>query len=437
MAHSNATDDSETKMMFDQFKGPNMIERAHYLITSNYGTPENKKQWATKALQYLSEINYIMSPHLNAFLKASGYAEVPETVSIQDIPNDQMILLQKIISHEFDEALYSLESKKVPRNEYYRNLEMIMQLLIRAKNYKGAEELEYRMDNIYVNQIHETLKEELDAYQRIQLLSCACLFFEEQYFSCCSNFFKFLENDDGIIDLLKHDSLDPFILNEEFLLMIVISVLVSVPLDNYADFIYLEHLKAFFEVCPLLIECLQLLIDTKFGKFFEIWHEVVGSKYQESPFLNKGWVAAKLMMRSKIYFFYLRISNYIHISYLSKTLGIDINAVREELSLLIESAHLNFKIDGDLVVYKVKHYLEDPVQKLRENQVLIDKELEHRKSQNSELQNIIHHSIVTNEEKFPSSRELSSKLLEDDHMDINDVNTLSDAESLSFEYEVD
>ena len=256
----------------------NRIERINYLLALNHGTSEVRKQWAIQAIQYLQSVGFTSSPHWNRFVHNSG---LPPTKCFQlkrHPADEEETFLQKVISHKFTEALFMLESKEMDKVEHYQNAEKAIQLLIRSKDYKNAEDLEYRIRGRHPD-LHKELPEgELSAYRRIHLLGCACLFIEEKYFDCCHTFFNYLNRDLGVIEVLSENQYDPFISNEEILLMVTISVLVSIPLDNYDNFIYLENMSYFFDICPLLLKCLKLLIKTKFQSFFQIWHTVINPK---------------------------------------------------------------------------------------------------------------------------------------------------------------
>ena len=200
----------------------------------------------------------------------------------------------------------------------------------------------------------ETAQEDVFSLVRIQILLCVSYFLQERYFDCCTKFFTIMNSEPLTLKVLsEHFNSVDFISKEEFMMMLNISVLISIPLDNYDDFIYLSDLKQFFCMTPLLVTCLELLINTNFNKFFKIWHGEINGMCVKSLFLEPSWSSsAAIIMRCKIYFFYLRISKKLQFTYLSSTLGIDLEDIKKELTKLIISGQLNFEIDDDVIHFE-------------------------------------------------------------------------------------
>lgn len=270
---------------------------------------------------------------------------------------------------------------------------------------------------------------------------CASHYLRGKYFDCSSSFFNLLISDPEIFTSLVHDPSRKFLTNSEFLMMIVISTLLAVPLDNYEDFINVEELVPFQKICPTLYACLRLLINTSFRKFFHRWHGHINQKCIESFFLDQTWPNAQSMMRDKIYFFYLRISYRVEVSYLSRILGIEECFVRKELADLIDSAHLSFEINGDLVSYKHTHYLENVVDQLRVNEKQLSERLEAQNTKNKNLRDLLQDIIIENDaarkdshegavgNSFPQQELHELHPNESDSMDVDEINDVSDVES--------
>lgn len=424
--------------MLEKFEGPILIERAQFLISHENGSPAERKRWALQAVNYLHDIGYTKSPYWENLLSVSGAQGIEQ---LKTTTEKELLSVQKAISHEYVGAISILETKPVPSFRYYQNLETVTQLLLLSKNYKGLEELEYQLNGAS-DALGNLIEEEAEALRRIQLLICSSFYLRRRYFDCCKSFFKLLDDDTKILDTLVREQENEFMTNVELLLIVTISVIVSVPFDNYEDFIHIENLARFRTVCPKLIECLKLLINTRFGRFLTIWHGEFDRQCTQSLFLSQGWTSARYMMRNKIYFFYLRISNKLEISYLSKTLNIDEQIIRQELSQLFVSAHLNFKIAGDLIFYQHEHYLENVLARLKKNHQIIGERLQEKSSANKYLKDLVQEIIISNngDEDQRNDTIVGSSIKRrttryefDDNMDIDEINDVSDMESASFE----
>lgn len=423
--------------MLEKFEGPILVERAQFLISHENGSPAERKRWALQAVNYLHDIGYTKSPYWENLLSVSGAQGIEQ---LKTTTEKELLSVQKAISHEYVDAISILETKPVPSFRYYQNLEAVTQLLLLSKNYKGLEELEYQLSGAS-DAIGNLIEEEAEALRRIQLLICSSFYLRRRYFDCCKSFFKLLDDDTKILDTLVREQESEFMTNVELLLIVTISVIVSVPFDNYEDFIHIENLACFRTVCPNLIECLKLLINTRFGRFLTIWHGEFDRQCTQSLFLSQGWTSARYMMRNKIYFFYLRISNKLEISYLSRTLNIDEQIIRQELSQLFVSAHLNFKIAGDLIFYQHEHYLENVLARLNKNHLIIGERLQEKSSANKYLKDLVQEIIISNngDEDQRNDTIVGSSIKRrtgyefDDNMDIDEINDVSDMESASFE----
>lgn len=424
--------------MLKHFHGATYIERVHHLILNENSPQDSKQQCATDAVSYLQDIGFTKSPYWDILVSTSGMHNVKEC---EEQAVGEALAIQKAIAHKYTEAISTLEALNVSPLKYYEYLEKIVRLLVLAKNYKGLEELDYRLNALPAN--YDSMRpEEIQALRRLKLIICSSFYLRGGYFSCCKSFFKLLDSDADVLRILSEEQPDPFITNGEVILMITISTILAIPFDNYDDFLHLQHLEEHKQIFSRLIDCLKLLINTSFGRFLDLWNEEFDKQCKQSMFLSQRWSSAKYMMRCKIYFFYLRISNKVEISYLSRTLHIEVELIEREIEHLIKSAHLNFELNGDLVTYSPKHYLQDVAPRLKKNQELLEKKLEVRRLRNQQLKDVVQEMIVKNNEQrvekdsttnesliYHASRYRSST----DNMDLDEINDISDPESGTFE----
>lgn len=200
-------------------------------------------------------------------------------------------------------------------------------------------------------------------------------------------------------------------------------------------FIYLSDLKQFFQMTPLLVNCLELLINTNFNKFFKIWHGEINKICMESLFLEPSWSSsAAVIMRCKIYFFYLRISKKLQFSYLSSTLGIDLEDIKEELTKLIISGQLNFEIDGDVIHFEDSSILQSIVNEISRNGTMINEVIDKLKNENTDLKDIIQGNPLMYSGGNNTATIINNESSDDMDIDeVNDRSDISDSEGGLFE----
>ncbi|GAV48070.1 hypothetical protein ZYGR_0I03670 [Zygosaccharomyces rouxii] len=421
--------------MFQGFEGAILVERVNHFICKEYGSEQERKKWAEDIIKYLCDIGCVNTPHWNKLLDIGDFETLPEVSPCESL------ILQKTIAHEYAEAVALLETNDIAIATHCRNLEAITEILILDRNFRELEEIEYQITGINFSRQESLGEQEANALRRIKLLLCASLYLRGKYFDCSNCFFKLLTNDHKMMDFLSQEAPKKFLTNSEVLMMVQISTLLAIPLDNYEDFTHIEELVPFQKVCPSLYHCLRLLINTSFGKFFQLWHGDINEQCDQSFFLDQNWGAAQCMMREKIYFFYLRVSNYIEISYLSRILGIEESLVKKEVENLINSMHLSFEIQGDTVRYKRSFFLENVVSQLQLNEKSILSKLESQRLRNREMRDLLQSMIIGNDENNRSiagdallrsdRRELSRE--DSEMMDVDEINDVSDMDNQSVE----
>lgn len=384
--------------MFRRYIEPVLIERIAYDLKHDTKDQNEKQRLALEGINYLEQLNYINSPHWDTLLTASGLTTYPEQFPTKYDQKEQCVIVKKVIAHEYVDALHIVESGNINQDEYFRRLECIININILNKDYHSIEEI----SNYFKNNSHSDLEPiERAALRRIQLVICASFYLQRRFFECCSSFFNFMEEDPGLLDLLNTDD-NGFVLfrREEILIMISISCMVSIPLDNYSSFIYLPEVKEFFKLYPPLFRCMDFLIRTKFTAFFKYWDKIIGNKCDDSMFLEESWKFAQFTMRSKLYFFYIRISTKFQISYISRILNIDEIQAKEEIQKLINSAGLNVVICDDILKYKHKMLFQDAVEILKENELCVQKLLDDRRMSNMRMKDEIQNNILENKESI-------------------------------------
>ncbi|KAG0671040.1 COP9 signalosome complex subunit 11 [Maudiozyma exigua] len=384
--------------MFRRYIEPVLIERIVYDLKHGTKDQNEKQRLAVEAINYLKQLNYTNSPHWDTLLSVSGLPRHPEDASFQSDQTEQCVIIKKIIAHEYVDALRILESGNINQDEYFRRLECIININILNKDYHSIEEI----SNYFKNNNHSDLEPaEQTALRKIQLVICSSFYLQRRFFECCSTFFKFVEDDPGILDLLRNDD-NGFILfrKEEILIMISISCVVSIPLDNYSSFIYLPEVKELFKLYPPLFRCMEYLIQTKFTAFFKYWDKMIGNMCDDSMFLEKSWKFAQFTMRSKLFFFYIRISTRFEISYISRILNVDEIQAKEEIQKLIDSAGLNVVICDDIIKYKYKMLFQDAVETLKESELKIQTLLDDRRMSNRRMKDEIQNDIIESKESI-------------------------------------
>lgn len=423
--------------MLKRLESPICVERAHFLINSGLGSLTERRECAKDAINYLLRLGYTKSPHWDELVAQSGL-EVIEPIEVVNVGSKRQLAFCKAVAHEYPEAISVMEATPTLSTEFYRNLELVAHFLLLSKNFKGLEELEYRLSAIPNANV---AKEELEALSRIQILVLCGFYMQCKYLEFCKSFFKLERSDPDFMNVLECEHESRFITRDELLLMVTVSSIVAIPFDNYDDFLSVEDAASIERRFPQLVRCLKLLTNTSFGSFLKIWHGSIDDQCKKSLLLAHGWDCARSTMRHKIYFFYLRISNKLTISYLSRTLSIEEKLVEEEVRVLIENAHLNFEIIGDLIRYKSDHFLAAVTSKLKKNHELINQSLQFQVSNNRSLKNMVQESIIGNnasesagndETVYQSPKIDRARYAFDDNMDIDEINDISDVDSASF-----
>ncbi|SCV99874.1 LAFE_0B04412g1_1 [Lachancea fermentati] len=386
----------------NQFVGPILIERVAHLLRKDVATTDEQSECANLALQYWCSVGQPNTPYLQQLIAASK--SIPamnrpnNNYSVQKIDdkNSHILIEQKAISHNFADAISLLEATDIEPSNYFLKLEKILELLILGENWRSIEEIEHRLDGHMKNTCHDISPPEKDAYQRAKLLVSASYFLQGRYFECLKHFINIAQNDESIIRLLIAPMSRPLVTSHELILMISLSILTTIPLDSYETFFHLEELEPFFERSPILIKCLNLLINTSYNKFFKLMKSTINDMCEQSMFLDRQWDTVQSIMRNKVYFFYMRIANKVEIKYLSDTLGIDYDIVNREVNLLISETHLNFNIEGDIICFRSRKEINNILDGIKKTDNMLSGQIETLRKRNEAIRNFIQQSIIDN-----------------------------------------
>lgn len=379
---------------------PVFLERVALILRDGLRSPQERKQLATHAVDYLTKINYTNSPHWNLFVSNSGTHNNNHIANQYDSGHhgkEQCVIIKKIIEHDYVEAVHIIEAKEIDQSQYFRKMECLINLQLLSKDYHNVDELcHYFKNNIAID---ELIDEEKAALRRIQIVICASYYLQKRFFDCCSHFFKVLSSDPALLNEIITPSIQyPLVTTKETITMITLSCIISIPLDNYTTFLYLHDVRRFYHFSPLLPTCLELLIHTKFRDFFHILENTLNEVCRNELFLNESWDFAQFTMRSKIYFFYIRISTKLEISYIARILRIPEKQTGKEIEQLISSAGLNVSINNNVITLKHKRLLEDAIEDLKTNEVKMQQILDRQAEVNVQLKDVAQHSIMNNEE---------------------------------------
>ncbi|SCU79943.1 LAFA_0B06612g1_1 [Lachancea sp. 'fantastica'] len=353
------------------FCGPVLVERAAF--------NRHDDQLSRKASEYLSALQDYTStrlpsnPTLHSLrLKPGGSA--PTAV--------EEMVVARLITHDYTEAVAILETDG--QLGFLRKVELMVQVLILCQKWKHIDELCNRLNSFAESQSHQYTLLDEKSHITTRLLLCVAYYLQGRFLDCLKCFFVVIEEFPDVVQQLKNETPDSFCTHSELVTMISISLIVSIPLDNYEDVAQLEELEPFYKVAGSLTKWLKLLIETSYRKFLQEW-SLLNPTCSSSIFLAQKWPAAQRVLRDKIYLFYLRISNAIEIPYLSETLCIEQDVVSDEIQMLIEELELNFAVEGLLVQSKERYNVQKLAEDLLDSGQLLQNKLDLLVTRNENL----------------------------------------------------
>ncbi|CCH60278.1 hypothetical protein TBLA_0C04820 [Henningerozyma blattae CBS 6284] len=388
--------------MLHKLEEPIWFEKTVYLLKHDFGTSEERHSLAQKALEYLYSVGGIKVPDWD-FLHDIIRPNITNSNLEETSTEFTDIFIQKVLLREYSEALVILESLEIKIIQYYQYLEEIGKLLVLKRDFHGLEKLSYRLEGYHQNnkETESISIDELHSYQRCKLMLTISKILEGNFFETCYNVFQlWKENPEIILNHVgKHhassniqENIESIYSKEEIEKVILVSVIISIPLDEMDKFSHLIDLQDFFQEMPIVEECLKMLKNTQFKNFFLRWYDEIKPIFEKSMLLGSLWSKVDFIMCSKIYYFYLKISSCVRISYLSNILGIRDDVVRSQLLKLIDIGGLNFKVDeqnDDIVLFKERDVLDEAIEMLKINERLITQKLQQR---NNLFENIVFQS---------------------------------------------
>ncbi|AET41324.1 Pci8p Ecym_8028 [Eremothecium cymbalariae DBVPG len=366
-----------------------------------------------KLLIRLSEANIKLfdSPHNSLFL--SGITD--ETRSLNCVSRDadksgdiESLILQEGLAHHYSNAITLIESSNLNMMGYVHKCRRVMRLHILASGYQNVLDVESRLRTFLRTRVMpDNSFDDSELIIECKLLSFVALFLQGEYFNAVHYFINLFNECPNLMDYLSASEKfgDTFISKSEYDLIIIICLLTSIPLDNYTDFVTIDDIRPLFERIPLLIRCLNLLINTKYHDFFVIWQGTIQQQACSSFIIFPRWARINSLMRCKILFLYLRISKMINLSYLSKTLGIKYEAVIEDLPRIIQCCKLNFTIEGDLVYYNQKESMDEILDGVEQVHEKIEDKISTMKSKNEAIRDFIQRAFKEHEEGSASKEQ--------------------------------
>lgn len=324
--------------------------------------------------------------------------------SIKDIDR---LILDKILSENYFEAITFLESSNfsslTPLDRYIR----AMKIYMLSKNYRNVAEIDYRITGF----VKSCGSFQIDKKMLIEskLITMMSLYLQDLFFDSLNYFIRLLTEYPALIQSLSDTQSDTsgiFITNQEIIMAITFSLLVSIPLNNYNDCLHLTELSQFFQISPMLVISLNLLIETKYHSFFHLCDTEFKYISSQNYFLDLNWDYIYSILRGKIYLFYLRFSNKIEIVYLSKVLGIKYDRIKSEIAELISRYYLNFIIDeNDVITYKNINSMKNLFIEMKDINDKFDKKIQDFKNKNNEIRTFIQQTHFPNNNLQSSSTE--------------------------------
>ncbi|EDO14985.1 hypothetical protein Kpol_387p11 [Vanderwaltozyma polyspora DSM 70294] len=385
--------------MIEKCEGPVLLERINHLLTIKYGSDQDRMKLASDAMLYLQNIDYFNSPYLSVF---NSYLGVDNTSNDENIKSELPIknkLLAKVIAHEYTEAITLLETQNLDHRINYRRIEQICNIYILNKDFKGLEDLEQRLISPQDSVTHLTEQnDELEAHRRSNLLILSSLYFKGRFFDFSNRFFQLLSEDNDIISSLSYSIPGQLLFNKELLYMILISTVLSLPFDEYESLLYSKELISFYKINPLFPKCLELLSKAQFEEFLNIWNTEINEICETSPFLYQSWITCQHLMRCKIYFMHLKLTNKISVDYFTELFKMSQLKIKEELIEFLDFSHVNYSIDHEknILYYNRQNSLYKSFEILNKNYDTINDIISLKKQENENMRNLAQEIIINN-----------------------------------------
>ncbi|CAH01392.1 Pci8p [Kluyveromyces lactis] len=331
-------------------------------------------------------------------------------------------LVSMLLDNKYAESIIFINSDvSMSSVGVFKRTKLLIRTHILNSHYKAVIDFESRLNTQPIT----SEPTELADFIECKLLLILNWFLRGEYHQCLQRFIQLIIDIPNLVELmvtLPKD--DIFISNETMFYIITVSALVSIPLDNLDTFIHLEELEQFHKHFDVLAGKGKLIINSKFMKFFDWWHNDMERLCKQDYFLEKKWDIISKTMRQKMYAFYLRIATKIQISYLSERVGISREIVTQEITQLISEACLNFQIHDDLILYQKF----DPQMALNDlmmtEDITLDNKLSQLRRQNHNLRVIVDEHLALRKSRI----QRRSKASDEEPMNEEEVFALSENE---------
>lgn len=387
------------------------LKKVSYLLENEIGTHEERTNWLQNIVKDIP-VSILTSASVKE--KINGFClqySISTNFMNTELPDKQnkkaksnRSTVERLLQNESASLLSELGSKLLDKEKYYQTLEAMCVVIILGKDFKKIPEIEYKLqtnlDDLTISKTkhcHSTFStKELQSLRRTKALICFSLFLQGYYLTCSQKVFQFIEKDSKILDkALWNDTYD-FIKAEDVYSMILISTLLTIPLNTVRHFTKLPDVIFYFEVFPSAKDLFYLLKNTKFKSFFAYWTKLLKPICRRNQFVGPKLEEIDRALRTKIYIFYLSMSTRIQVSYLSNTLGIEYDIVLNDLKELFNKRKANFVLEGDIIFYKKRSTLNNIASILQSNEHEISKLLELQNRKNTELKDSIQSYIIEN-----------------------------------------
>lgn len=366
---------------------------------------------------HIGEYNTVASPN---YLPFSCSKERSCPVVLPKEPHCKEKLLKWIVSRDFTYAINYLEKKAQNKNEYYRNLELRINLLLLTNDLNKIDSLQYAVhdsdddsNQVYGNTTNgELLIEEKNSIRRIKLILVISQFLQGNLINAYKLFFKYYHRDRFILIDDTFIGIDVLIEKDEIVLMINIILLFVISFDQYID---ITEIDSFGEILAQFTPSEEIIVSVLSGNFksmLKIWKDKFAPICKLSLLIGPYLDNIQQILRIKIWNFYINISNTITIEYLSQISGIAADIIKDDILQNIMPNRLDLELEKDQnTLLKIKpNLIKNIILKLKKNELKIDELLKLHKNENFAIKNSIQNEIIANEKSESEKRYDKSKL---------------------------
>lgn len=388
------------------------IERTAYQLRKGLHT-ETQQSDVVCVLALLNQNNLLQCcPYRTLFesfqqLKPHGSRDNPPkpTHTQPDDSHCKSKLLQLVVSRDFTQATHFLERNCHNRDEYYRNIELRINILLLCGGLHKIDTLQYVVnDNVinrsYTNQIHtdnntDLILEETLAIRRTKLILVLSQFLQGNLKTAFNMFFQYFHTDPHLLDDTTFIGIDTLIERDEIIIMVNILLLLVISLDQYTNVTDINGVLHILNQFSPSLDILKLATGTNFKDVLEIWNDKFIPSCKLSLLLGPFTEMIQQQMRLKIWNFYLDITKIITFRYLAAMSGIEIDIIRDDFvqKILPDRLDLELQGDNDMVVKVKPNLMGNIIDQLKQNELHIDQYLILHKNENIDMRSAIQRQI--------------------------------------------